>query len=286
MRDVRRKTMQWDRLWRDFEKVYVRLFKGVVRMKKMDVIKDTELIFEIINKELLSSWFLKDDFTRVVDAYLSVSGSDYTISLLFNDKIYFGSNSNLELLNHVKVIKECGINKINGKYESLELLTPYLAISSDVLSYLQIYQNRKVLWCENDDIFKVLNIQDCKAIRDVFMQVDEYKNNVLDMQTFLERELENIKNERQITYCLKDSKSYVSCATISSINNNSCILGGVATVPMYRGMGYSTKVVSKLCYDISQTGKSIYLFFNNPAAGSVYRKVGFVDVDKWRIMII
>ncbi|WP_066270954.1 GNAT family N-acetyltransferase [Heyndrickxia acidicola] len=76
----------------------------------------------------------------------------------------------------------------------------------------------------------------------------------------------------------------VSTASTQAEKNNIAILVGVATPPQYRGKGFATRVVAKLCNDVINDGKVIYLFYNNPTAGSIYKKIGFQEVGEWMVM--
>ncbi|MNN97268.1 FR47-like protein [compost metagenome] len=62
------------------------------------------------------------------------------------------------------------------------------------------------------------------------------------------------------------------------------MLVAVATHPDYRGQGLATRVVAKLCTDLLAEGKSLCLFYNNPQAGLIYKKLGFSDIGSWTMM--
>jgi predicted GNAT family acetyltransferase len=55
----------------------------------------------------------------------------------------------------------------------------------------------------------------------------------------------------------------------------------VMTHPDYRRGGYATSCVSGLCEVLLSEGKSLCLFYDNPAAGNIYKKLGFEDIEKW-----
>ncbi|MCB0047611.1 MAG: GNAT family N-acetyltransferase [Caldilineaceae bacterium] len=60
------------------------------------------------------------------------------------------------------------------------------------------------------------------------------------------------------------------------------MIGGVYTPPAYRGRGLSQAVCSALCADLLAAGKRPVLYWETPAAGAVYRKLGFTRVGDWR----
>lgn len=54
----------------------------------------------------------------------------------------------------------------------------------------------------------------------------------------------------------------------------------VFTHPDYRQRGLATAVVSHICQQIFDKGAIPILFYSNPKAASVYKKIGFVDVNE------
>jgi len=60
------------------------------------------------------------------------------------------------------------------------------------------------------------------------------------------------------------------------------MIGGVFTDPAVRGRGLSQAVCSALCAELLAEGKQPALYWANPAAGTVYRKLGFRLIGQWR----
>ena len=61
---------------------------------------------------------------------------------------------------------------------------------------------------------------------------------------------------------------------------------GVATHPdpKYRRQGYATACTAALVKDLASRGKSACLFYENPQAGSIYKRIGFRDQGMWRMI--
>ena len=83
------------------------------------------------------------------------------------------------------------------------------------------------------------------------------------------------------TYFLRQGGSVISTASTSAESSVSAMIGGVATHPQHRHKGYATACMSILCKDLLAEGKTICLFYDNPAAGNIYKRLGFVDTGKW-----
>lgn len=60
------------------------------------------------------------------------------------------------------------------------------------------------------------------------------------------------------------------------------MIGGVYTPPAYRRRGLSMAVCAGLCADLFEDAKQPVLYWENPAAGSVYDRLGFRHLGVWR----
>lgn len=60
------------------------------------------------------------------------------------------------------------------------------------------------------------------------------------------------------------------------------MIGGVYTPRPMRGQGLSQAVCSALCADLIADRKQPVLYWGTPAAGAVYRKLGFHSTGQWR----
>lgn len=77
-----------------------------------------------------------------------------------------------------------------------------------------------------------------------------------------------------------DGKVIVTASTTAE-NSMSAMVVAVATHPDYRGKGLAKHVVARLCGDLLAEGRSLCLFYDNPNAGLIYKKLGFKDVGFW-----
>lgn len=100
----------------------------------------------------------------------------------------------------------------------------------------------------------------------------------------IERKVDDYQKGSRRGYHLRvETGQLVASAETAAENSKSAMVIAVATDPKYRHKGYATAVVSKLCGDLLDEGKSLCLFYDNPAAGEVYKRIGFEDIDIWSI---
>jgi predicted GNAT family acetyltransferase len=77
-----------------------------------------------------------------------------------------------------------------------------------------------------------------------------------------------------------------SCALLSPEGSDAGLIGGVYTMPAARNKGYAAACVSALAEDLRREGKLPVLFYENPAAGSLYRKLGFEECGRWGVIYL
>ena len=78
-----------------------------------------------------------------------------------------------------------------------------------------------------------------------------------------------------------DKNNIVSSVETGGENSSSAMVLGVCTDPNYRGHGYAAAVTSKLCKKLLSEGKTACLFYYNPEAGKMYKRIGFKDIGMW-----
>jgi predicted GNAT family acetyltransferase len=91
-------------------------------------------------------------------------------------------------------------------------------------------------------------------------------------------------NSGRAYYIENDKGKIISVAQSTAENSQSAMIVGVATRPGYRRKGLVSKCMSKLCKDYLNEGKTLCLFYDNPEAGNIYKKIGFKEIDKWTMI--
>ncbi|GLC90551.1 GNAT family N-acetyltransferase [Lysinibacillus piscis] len=86
------------------------------------------------------------------------------------------------------------------------------------------------------------------------------------------------------TYFMREGELMVSSASTAAENSLSAMIVGVATREDYKKKGYATKCMQKLCGELLDEGKSLCLFYDNPQAGTIYKRLGFEDIGFWNIL--
>ncbi len=85
-------------------------------------------------------------------------------------------------------------------------------------------------------------------------------------------------------YLVEEGRLMVSAAGTTAETSDTAMIGGVFTPPALRRRGYASTCVYRLCKDLLAEGKTPCLFYFNPVAGSIYRRLGFKDIGPWLLL--
>ncbi|MBL0388790.1 GNAT family N-acetyltransferase [Tumebacillus sp. ITR2] len=75
----------------------------------------------------------------------------------------------------------------------------------------------------------------------------------------------------------------VSMAMTTAETPDAAMIGSVYTPSESRGRGYASRAMSALCADLLADGKKPCLFYDNPSAGVIYRRLGFQDIGMFNM---
>ena len=178
--------------------------------------------------------------------------------------------------------KDCNIN---GKAEIVEKLCPYfpeLTVNFDYLSRLDSVKDG------NHRSFSAVRLipSNAKDVIELYLQVEEFREGVngKEEKAIIERRF--AMEHGELTYGIIEQGKLLSVATATARNSQSAMIIGVCTLPGERGKGYASAVVSALCEAcLNEGAKFLCLFYDNPAAGRIYRRIGFVEMGRYMMLV-
>ena len=197
--------------------------------------------------------------------------------------IYTNNKQAAEAFSSV-ILETNSITSIAGKQECIELLKNinYFKQKSTRSMYLL-----KLTSINSIDINKSLHtqrmtIQDISALIEFHKTVPDFDTNIKS-GTYKKMLIQNEKEKTGRGYIIKENEQVICSAISSAESSQAAILIGVATEKIYQNKGFATTTVYTLCKELVNEGKTVCLFFDNPDAGSIYKKIGFKDAGFWSI---
>ncbi|WP_028974201.1 GNAT family N-acetyltransferase [Spirochaeta cellobiosiphila] len=175
-----------------------------------------------------------------------------------------------------EVLKTQEPRMLSGPQNSVTLLNQYL--KSDQFQTLYLAEARSTSVERPKDIHSHLATpEDLDDLFDFQKSIKEFSGSLSKREHYGQ---DILKGSGRIAF-IRDKERIVSTAQISAENSMNGMLIGVATDPHYRKKGYATVNILAICEDMFKEGKSAILFYDNPEAGRLYKKLGFQDIGLW-----
>jgi len=167
---------------------------------------------------------------------------------------------------------------LSGKADLVEKFEklPNLALGKKRVTYFaQCETKREIQLTETINKATIADIDRIVALQhsiDEFSTTDETKN-------MLKKAIES-KTGR--TYFLENNQGdIISTVSTTAENSQSAMIVGVCTHKDYRNQGFASKLMTALVNDVLDEKQYVCLFYDNPAAGKIYKNVGFMDMGLW-----
>ena len=86
------------------------------------------------------------------------------------------------------------------------------------------------------------------------------------------------------TFYVEVNGQMVSSASTTVENTYAAMVVGVCTLEDYKRKGYATQCLTAIAREVLDENKVLCLFYDNPEAGRIYKKLGYVDIGKWTLI--
>lgn len=176
---------------------------------------------------------------------------------------------------------------ISGEQEILKFVQPYLQGNhQNKATYFAECRNETLKLSGEQDLrarVKYATPEDATILSELMCGIEEFTVNNVDEQA--ERMAKNIQDQAGRYYYIEEAGKIVSMVATAAENSKSAMLVGVCTAPKYRKKGYTTAIMSTLLQNLLKEKESVCLFYDNPKAGSIYKRSGFVDIGMWTMLV-
>jgi len=138
--------------------------------------------------------------------------------------------------------------------------------------------------CLSDEFLSAGDVEFKKASIEDVDQIIELRNSIEEFHIRSDaREIlvQGMESNTARTYYTVDHGIITSCVSTTAENSLSAMIVGVCTRKEYRRQGLATAIMQKLFQDVLDEGKTLCLFYDNPAAGRIYKRLGFKDIGMW-----
>ncbi len=208
----------------------------------------------------------------------------------FDFYIVYSQNAAYDAQAVAAFLQDKTIDCISGKAQLVERLQPYfpeLTVRRTYLSRCGKPGRRAARIKTADAQLKRLNAEDAADVCTLLSQIEEFADTYRGENAIEKNTRQMVMNlaHGSILYGVYANGALVATAATSAANSVSAMVVGVATLPAYRNRGYASAAVARVCRDSFAEGKNfLCLFYDNPDAGRIYRRIGFKEIGQYAMM--
>ncbi|MDM5198539.1 GNAT family N-acetyltransferase [Fictibacillus enclensis] len=170
------------------------------------------------------------------------------------------------------------LEMLSGKKEIVELFQPIFSFTSKKELYFAELEevDFSMKGLGRDDL-TYATVNDVDDIIEMHNSIKEFQRR----ESARESLIQTLTTKTGRTYFIKKDGRMVASAATTAENSRSAMVVGVCSHLDYRQQGLASRCTAVLCEDVLNEGKSLCLFYNNPRAGSIYKRIGFKDIGMW-----
>ncbi|MFG6149672.1 GNAT family N-acetyltransferase [Halobacillus sp. B23F22_1] len=182
------------------------------------------------------------------------------------------------------VNKDPEFMQLSGLQSVTEQILPYIEHTpkkTRSLFYAKCDHKEKLELNLNTSNVQLAAVEDVPRIIELQDQIPEFEQDNSRESSMIK----GIEGRSSRIYYIEESEQMISSASTTAENTMSAMVVGVCTHPDFKRRGYASACMKKLCEDLLDEGKMLCLFYDNPEAGSIYKRLGFEDIGKWMMHI-
>ncbi len=167
---------------------------------------------------------------------------------------------------------------LSGKEEIIQQFDDYIPTGKKRSMHFAELLDSNSLEETNERLdIRLATVEDVDAIFTLRGSIEEFSESSATRESMVH----TIETKSGRTYFMKEIDKAIASVSTTAENSVSAMIVGVCTDIEYRNQGLASKCLSALCEDVLKEGKTLCLFYDNPAAGSIYKRLGFMDIGKW-----
>jgi hypothetical protein len=222
------------------------------------------------------------DFQRIYADFDSL-GNYKSIFLRYrNNAIYYSKTTDFNL-DYFKIFKDDPFDFLSGKAELfLGIESALKDFKKDVMYFVEA---DKFSTNKNSFPYEIKQLKTAKEAEKLFylfQKIKEFAPYHSDLDNFIGAKMTSI-NMGTTLYIEENGKIIASAATTAETTKSAMVVA-VGTDPNYRKLGLASNLLEELLrIYLTEKKKTLCLFYDNPEAGSIYKRLGFKYLGMWNM---
>lgn len=251
---------------------------------------DHERVMKLVGKKPAENLFIIGDieaygyFSTIQEVYGDFDGDELIAVLLNYDHQYIlYSERACDYKGFAKIIN--ADEQLKGFSGLQEIVQPLeVLITKPFKKKANTYYAKCEKLVVQDEItydMRLTTVEDIPAHLDLLQSIPEFASN----QTTEEQLKRTIDNKVGRNYAIWQDGQMVSVVSTTAENEQSAMIIGVGTREGYKRKGYASELLIQTCRELLAEGKMLCLFYDNPEAGKIYRRLGFEEIGFWQMNV-
>ncbi|MED1864878.1 GNAT family N-acetyltransferase [Fictibacillus nanhaiensis] len=190
---------------------------------------------------------------------------------------YWETECNMQIFADI-INADINEKQVNGIERITKEIEPYI---TDGYNKRESYYYAKCDPTSNhnhSDLVRCLKEEEVPQLISFYQEVPEFKREY-NPESFIDQ----MNNGWSRIFVIEEDDQLISSASTVCETSVSAMVSGVCTLPEKKGKGLASLCVEHLMHNLFQENKTLTLFYDNPEAGRIYKRLGFEDIGKWTI---
>ena len=208
--------------------------------------------------------------------------NEYLSVLLFyrENSIFYSHNREFNT-DWLKTYKNHEFEYLSGAENVLDKVAPYFKdFIVKPMYFAEAYKLEEEVTNTSYKIVKATTKEHCEKLFDILATIDEFGYSSKSKEKYVDSKLKSMNMGS--TYFIEEDGVIISTVATTAETTKTAMVVAVATLETARKRGLASILMKHLMKEyFEEKHKYLCLFYDNPKAGNIYKRLGFKDVDKW-----
>ncbi|MFK5882719.1 MAG: GNAT family N-acetyltransferase [Candidatus Izemoplasma sp.] len=253
---------------------------------------DRELLLRYLDKQPSLNIFIigdveafgfENDF-QTLYAEFDKKGKYLSVLLFYRDNCVYYSHIDYFNKDWLKIMNNHNFNFFSGKESLMNLLYKYLPnFTKSDMYFAEATNSVNINEYDFSNILEFKNENDAGKLYDCLLTINEFSVDRENRDSYIKSRMASMS--MGVSYFIKEDGVIVSTVATTAETTKAAMVVAVATLKVGRQKGYASKLMVYLMNEyIVNRKKYLCLFYDNPEAGKIYKRLGFKDIDKWSLL--
>lgn len=195
----------------------------------------------------------------------------------YNDFVFYSKDS-FDVKGFSDVIMRHDFQVLAGKKDVAQRFQEYINFKCKFDTYFSVQESCN--YQENEELLtlvKKMQPDNLNSIISLYNEIEEFENNETDNTSLRQR----IKDGCGRGYYIEINGEAAAAVQTTAEYEEGAMIVSVSTSPRHRRKGYVTACLYKLCKELAEENKKVFLYYYNKEAGRIYSKLGFKEIGIW-----